>query len=231
MKNEKPQDKRAVQAETAPTVEAKNRRSSSHQQVIKMVQLALLTAVVLVLQFTGVGIKLPIPGTTNISLVLIPIALGAMLLGPWAGAFLGFVFGFVVYVTGGVMHMDFFTGFLFDNHPVITAGICLVKSTLAGFLAGWIYRAVRVKKPLLAVFLAAGVVPLVNTGVFVIGCLCILDTIKALMAAAEITGQTAVYFIFIGCAGLNFICEFAINMILSPALERVLRIVGKKIRR
>ena len=72
MKNENFQDKRAVQT-TAPTVEAKNRRSSSHQQVIKMVQLALLTAVVLVLQFTGVGIKLPIPGTTNISLVLIPI--------------------------------------------------------------------------------------------------------------------------------------------------------------
>ncbi len=231
MKNEKPQDTRAVQEQTAPTVQPANRRASAHQQVIKLVQLALLTAVVLVLQFTGVGIKLPIPGTTNISLVLIPIALGAMLLGPAAGAFLGFVFGAVVYVTGGVMHMDFFTGFLFDNHPVITAGICLIKSTLAGFLGGWVYRVVRGKNTLLAVFLAAGIVPLVNTGVFVIGCLCILDTIEALMAAAGIAGQTAVYFIFIGCAGLNFVCEFAVNMILSPALERILRIVGRKIRK
>lgn len=205
--------------------------SKQHQQVVKMVQLAILTALVLILQFSGVGIKLPIPGTTNISLVLIPIALGAMILGPAAGAFLGFVFGAIVYITGGVLHMDFFTGFLFDNHPVITAGICIVKSTLAGFLAGWVYRWVSPKKPLLAVFLAAGIVPLVNTGIFVLGCLCILGTIKDLMSAAGIVGQTAVYFIFIGCAGLNFVLEFAINMILSPALERIIHTVTRRIRK
>lgn len=196
-----------------------------------MVQLAILTAIVLVLQFTGVGIKLPIPGTTNISLVLIPIALGAMILGPSAGAFLGFVFGAVVYITGGVLHMDFFTGFLFDNHPVITAAICIVKSTLAGFLAGWVYRWISPKRPYLAVFLAAGLVPLVNTGIFVLGCCCILGTIKDLMAAAGITGQTAIYFIFIGCAGINFLLEFAINMILSPALQRIIHVVTRRIRK
>ncbi len=202
-----------------------------NQPILKMAQLAILTALVLVLQLTGVGIKLPIPGTTNISLVLIPIALGAMTLGPAAGAFLGFVFGAVVYITGGVLHMDFFTGFLFDRHPIVTAGICLIKSTLAGFLAGWIYRLVSRKSELLAVFLAAGVVPLVNTGIFVLGCLCILNTIQDLMTAAGIFGQTTVYFIFIGCAGINFLLEFGINMILSPALQRIIHIVTKKVSR
>ncbi len=205
--------------------------SRRNRQVLQMAQLAILTALILVLQLTGVGIKLPIPGTTNISLVLIPIALGAMIFGPAAGAFLGFVFGAVVYITGGVLHMDFFTGFLFDHHPLVTAAICIVKSTLAGFLAGWGYRLISPKKPLLAVFLAAGLVPLVNTGVFVLGCLCILGTIESLMAAAGIAGQTAVYFIFIGCAGLNFLLEFAINMILSPALERIIYTVTRRIRK
>ncbi len=205
--------------------------SQKSNRTLKLVELAVLTALVLVLQLTGVGIKLPIPGTTNISLVLIPIALGAMMLGPAAGAFLGFVFGAIVYITGGVLHLDFFTAFLFDNHPLITAAICIFKSSLAGFAAGWLYRWVSPKKPLLAVFLAAVVVPLINTGIFVLGCLCILGTIKELMAAADIVGQTAVYFIFIGCAGINFLLELAINLVLSPALHRIIHIVTRRIRK
>ena len=215
---------------TAGRTAPMSRRRKQKQQVLYLVQLALLTALILVLQFAGVAIRLPIPGATNVSLVLIPIALGAMLLGPAAGAFLGFVFGLVVYVTGGVMHMDFFTGFLFDNNPIVTAGICLVKSTLAGFLAGWVYRLLSQKNGILAVFVAAAIVPLVNTAVFCLGCLVILDTIKGVMSAAGI-GGTAVHFIFIGCAGLNFICELAVNMIFSPALERIIRFVSKKVRR
>lgn len=204
--------------------------SQRSNRTLKLVELALLTAAVLVLQLTGIGIKLPIPGTTNISLVLIPIALGAMLLGPAAGAFLGFLFGAIVYVSGGILHMDFFTAFLFDNHPIITAGICLGKSTLAGFAAGWLYRLLSPKKPFLAVCLTAAIVPLINTGIFVLGCLCILGTIKDLMSAAGITGQTAVYFLFIGCAGINFLLELAINLLLSPALQRIIRIITRRIR-
>ncbi len=200
------------------------------QAVLKMVQLALLTAIILVLQFAGIAIRLPIPGATNISLVLIPIALGAMLLGPAAGAFLGFIFGLVVYITGGVMHMDPFTAFLFDHNPIVTAGICIVKSTLAGFLGGLVYKLLKDKKNLLAVFLAAGIVPIVNTAVFCLGCLTILGTIEGFIAANSL-GQTGLYFIFIGCAGLNFVFEFAVNMIFSPAIERIIRLVSKQIRR
>ena len=60
-----------------------------------MTSLAVLTAVVLVLQLTGTTIRIPFL-STSVSLVLIPITLGAILLGPLAGAFLGFVFGAVV---------------------------------------------------------------------------------------------------------------------------------------
>lgn len=223
----------ATQQDGTPSRTASTLRDSRRkqkQQLLYLVQLALLTAIILVLQLTGVAIRLPIPGATNISLVLIPVALGAMLLGPAAGAFLGLVFGLVVYITGGVMHLDPFTAFLFDNNPVVTAGICLIKSTLAGFLAGWIYKFLSKKNSLLAVFVAAAIVPFVNTAVFCLGCLVILDTIKGFMSANSL-GSDALYFIFIGCAGLNFVCEFAVNMIFSPALERIIRMVSKKIRR
>lgn len=208
----------------------RDRRQKQRQSVLYLTELAILTAIILVFQFAGVSIRLPIPGSTNISLVLIPVALGAMLMGPVAGAFLGFVFGLIVYVTGGVMHLDLFTAFLFDSNPVITAGICLIKSTLAGFLAGWIYKLLRKKSTLLAVFVAAAIVPVVNTAVFCFGCLIILDTVKGFMSSQNL-GSDAINFIFIGCAGLNFVLELAINLIFSPALERVIRLVSKKVRR
>ncbi len=208
---------------TAPTL--RDRRRKQKQQILYLVQLALLTAVIMALHFSGVAI--PAFGT-KISLVLIPIALGAMLLGPVAGAVLGFIYGMTVFVSLGVMHMDPFTGFLFDNTPVMAALICTVKTTAAGFIAGWVYRVLSKKSILLAVFVAAALVPTVNTGIFVLGCFLIYNTISEFIAGAD---YSAVYFILILCAGINYLLELAINLIFSPALERLVRLLSKKLRR
>ena len=205
----------------------RDRRRKQRQSILYLVQLALLTAVTLVLHFTGAAI--PLPGT-KISLVLIPIALGAMLLGPLAGAILGFIYGMTVFISLGVMHMDIFTGFLFDNAPVMAALICTVKSTAAGLVAGLVYRILSKKNVLLAVFVAAALVPTINTGVFVLGCFMIYSTISAFVSGAGAT-YSAAYFILIVCAGINYVLELAINLIFSPALERIVRLVSKKIRR
>ena len=212
-----------TEGRTAPTL--RERRRKQKQNILYLVQLALLTAVIMVLHFSGVAI--PAFGT-KISLVLIPIALGAMLLGPVAGAILGFIYGMTVFISLGVMHMDPFTGFLFDNTPIMAALICTVKTTAAGFVAGWVYRVLAKKNVLLAVFVAAALVPTVNTGIFVLGCFLIYSTISEFAAGA---GYSAVYFILIICAGLNYVLELAINLIFSPALERLVRLLSKKIRR
>ena len=94
---------------------------------LRLVQLAILTAIIVVLQLAGTAVKLNIFGT-SISLVLVPIVLGAMLLGPKAGAFLGFVFGVITYLMG-VFGADFFTFTLFQDHPVMTGVICIVNHT------------------------------------------------------------------------------------------------------
>jgi uncharacterized membrane protein len=193
------------------------------QSIIRMTELAILTALVLVLQLAGVAIRLPFLATP-ISLVLIPIALGAMLLGPLAGAWLGFVFGLVVYITCGVMALDPFTAYLFQAHPFVTAMICLVKSTAAGYLSGLVYRLVRGKSRYGATFAGAAVTPIVNTGIFILGCLTIWGTMS------ELAGESGViYFLFIGCAGINFLFELAVNLFLAPALHRIMEAVsGKK---
>ena len=189
-----------------------------------MAELALLTAAVLILQLAGVAIRLPFLGTP-VSLVLVPIALGAMLLGPLAGAWLGFVFGMVVFIVCGVMATDPFTAMLFADHPIFTALTCLVKSTLAGFLCGVSYRALQKKRPLLATFAAAAIAPVVNTGVFILGCVTMMGTVEGIAVSL---GQSFLYFVIIGCAGLNFIFELILNMALSPALYRVTGILVKQ---
>ena len=178
---------------TAPTL--RDRRRKQKQQILYLVQLALLTAVIMALHFSGVAI--PAFGT-KISLVLIPIALGSMLLGPAAGAILGFIYGMTVFVTLGVMHMDPFTGFLFDNTPVMAALICTVKTTAAGLVAGWVYRVLSKKNVWLAVFVAAALVPTVNTGVFVLGCFLIYSTISEFAAGAGYSAvQLSVLLLFL----------------------------------
>ena len=111
---------------------------------------------------------------------------------------------------------------------LMAALICIVKTTAAGFIAGWVYRALSKKNTLLAVFVAAALVPTVNTGLFVLGCFIIMNTINAYLAGS---GYTAVYFILILCAGVNYLLELAINLVFSPALERLVRLLSKKVGR
>ena len=197
-------------------------RRSQKDAILYLAQLAILTAIIMVLHFSGAAI--PAFGT-KISLTLIPIALGAMILGPTAGGILGLIYGLTVYISFGVLHMDPFTGFLFDHNPIMTFLICTVKTTAAGVVGGLVYRALRKKSVLLAVFVAAALVPTVNTGIFVLGCFTIYNTISQVAASG---GYSAVYFILIVCAGANYLLEMAVNMIFAPALERVIHITAKK---
>ena len=197
-------------------------RRRQKQTTLYLAQLGILTAVIMVLHFSGAVI--PAFGT-QISLTLIPIALGAMILGPTAGGILGCIYGLTVYISLGVFHMDPFTGFLFDNNPIMTFLICTVKTTAAGVLGGLVYRMLHKKSILLAVFVTAALVPTVNTGIFVLGCFLIYNTISQIAAD---NGYSAVYFILIICAGKNYLLEMVVNMIFAPALERIIRITAKK---
>ena len=93
--------------------------------------MALLTAVVVILQFLGAFVRF---GPFSISLVLIPIVVGAALYGPLAGAWFGFVFGMVVLLSGDA------AAFLVVS-PLGTILTVLLKGSLAGLCAGAVYRA------------------------------------------------------------------------------------------
>ena len=186
------------------------------QNTKALVGMGILTAIVIVLQFVASAIKF---GPFSITLVLAPIIIGAALYGWKAGAWLGAVFGIMVLATGDA------AAFLAINAPgtVIT---CILKGALAGLAAGIVYKLLAKKNQLAAVITAGIVCPVVNTGCFLLGCLLFfLDTVKEWGAGAGYENVGA-YFLF-GFVGLNFLVEMGINLVLSTAIVRILKIVNK----
>lgn len=191
--------------------------------VSRMVQLAVLLAIVIVLQCFLGSIVI---GATSFSVVLVPIVIGAILLGPGAGAFLGFAFGLVVLIRG-ITGQDGFTNMLFAAHPLFTAVICLGKGAAAGWVPGFLYKLLAKTNSFWASVAAAASAPVVNTGLFILGCLSLVyDTLEANLAA--LGADSVLIFLVIGCAGVNFLVEFGVNMVLSPAIYRIISVVRSK---
>ncbi len=183
---------------------------------------AILLALVVVLQIWGSAIPV---GATRLCFTLVPIVLGAILLGPIAGMILGVAFGFVVLITA-LIGGDAFTLFLLQDAPVMTVIIIFGKGALAGFIPGLCYKALR-KRPVIATFVASALAPIMNTGFFICGALIINGTISSLLGGANT--NEVVYFVIITCAGINFLVELGLNLIVSPALIRIIKIVGNKV--
>ncbi len=185
---------------------------------------SVLLALVVVLQCCGGFFRI---GPTSLSFVLVPIVLGGILLGWIAGGILGLVFGFIVLMYG-VAGTDAFTATLLADSPVMTVLICLVKGVAAGVVPALLYKLIARKNTLAAAIVASASAPIMNTGLFIVGCLIINGTIAGFTANG--TMNEIVYFLFIGCAGWNFLIEFAINLVLAPAVHRVVLVAEKALK-
>lgn len=189
--------------------------SLSMSKAQRLTLLGLMTALVVVLQLLGQFIRF---GPFAVSLVLIPIVVGAALDGPLAGGWLGFVFGVVVLFTDAA-------GFLAISVPG-TVFTVLAKGVAAGVIAGVVYRLLEKKNRWLAILAAAVVCPVVNTGVFFAGCY--LFFFDALSVSAAEKGYSVFLYIILIMIGANFLFELLFNLLLSPAVLRVTEL-GEKI--
>lgn len=188
------------------------------RKVQTMVGMALFAAIVVVLQIIGNYIRI---GNFSISLVLVPIIVGAALYGPAGGAFLGGVFGIVVIIdcitVGNV---------LWIANPVATAIVCMLKGIAAGFVSGVLYKSLSKKNHYLGAYVSAIACPLVNTGIF---CAALLLIFKDTLS--ELAGGTNIfYYTFVVMIGVNFLIELAVNIVFAPAVVSVLKMArsGKR---
>lgn len=192
-----------------------------NEKIKRMVSLAFLMALVLVMQMIS-GIIPPVGGF-SISLVLIPIVMGAVLYGPGAGALLGATFGVIVYINcvtgadpGGAM--------VFQADPALCLLVVMGKGILAGIAAGGVYKLIGKWNAHIAMLCAAIICPVVNTGVFIA---CMLTFFKDVLAAWAGGGDIIAY-ILTGLVLMNFVPELIINVVFGTVGHTIIHVVKKK---
>lgn len=197
-------------------------RMSGHEKTMKLTMLAFLTALVIVLQLLCTVIKF---GPFSITLALTPIIIGAAIYGPRVGAFLGFIFSAVVYITGLIGMDGGFILMMMDYSALGTTLLCLLKGTVAGFAAGICYRALARTPKALNAIVTSAVTPVVNTGLFALGMMTIFYGFLSSNAA---DGQNPIGMLFLAWIGINFVVEFVVNIALATVLTHVVDYFDKK---
>ncbi len=190
-----------------------------------MVQLSLLIAIVILMAFTPIGyLKI---GPLEMTLIVVPVAIGAVVLGPAAGAILGAVFGITSFIQ--CFGMSPFGAVLLSINPVYTFIVCVVSRTLMGWFTGLIYAGLRKSKKIrkASVAIANVCCPLLNTLLFM-GTLVLFfyqtDYIQRLVQGYEASNVFAFVILFVGINGLieALVC-FAAGTAVSEILIRVVK--------
>ena len=193
----------------------KNKLTFSAKQITGI---AVLIALVIVLQ--AVGGSIPI-GAIQLNFTLIPIVLSGIIFGALAGALTGFACGVVVLIQVITAPAGLYA-LMWAGDPIVVVLVCLLKTTVAGFLAGYVYDLIAKKNKMVATFVASAIVPIVNTALFIIGCLFMTNSIY--FSASE-SGQNVFAYIIIVLVSFNFFFELAVNLIEARALSRVLKTI------
>lgn len=196
--------------------------SNTREKTLKLVQMGVLTAILIVFAFTPIGyLKV---GFIEITFMTIPVAVGAILLGPTCGAILGGVFGITSFIQ--CFGMSVFGVFMLSLNPVLTFIICLVPRILCGFFGGLIFKALRNidKTKVLSYAISSLSVALLNT-VFFIGSILILfwhsnvfiDTMNEWKIATD-----TIWVFIVDFVGLNGVVEAIVSFIVGAAIAKVL---------
>ena len=174
---------------------------------------ALFTALVVILQLLGSFIRF---GPFSVSLVALPIVVGAAVYGAGCGVWLGFVFGGAVLFSGDA------APFLAVN-PLGAVVTVLSKGLLCGAAAGGVYELLAHKNGTAGAVASAIVCPVVNTGVFLVCCRSFFMPLLTEWARNFGFGDNVARYMILGLVGGNFLVELGINMLLSPIILRLIR--------
>ena len=184
-----------------------------------LTRLALLVAIELVMKAVGLG-SVPV-GPLYMSFLTLPIAVGAITMGPAAGAILGGVFGAVSFydaVTGA----SAMTGALFQVSPVNTFILCVGMRMLMGLCAGLIFKGLKgLDKPGTWSYLVSAMcAPALNTLFFMgyivlafYGC----DYVQNLVS---VKGAANPFMFVVLLVGVQGVAEFLVSGILGGIVAR-----------
>lgn len=171
----------------------------------------LLLALEIVFQILGNYFQI---GLVNINLTLITVVLAGVLCGPMSAAILGFFNGIMALFAPATLAV------FIPISPYGTIVVCLMKCTIAGIVASYVYKLLKTKNQIVALITASAIVPILNTGIFCLGCILFFRPFLE-SGVSETFPNTAAFLIF-GVIGWNFILELVSTMLLSPTVGTIL---------
>lgn len=159
-------------------------------------------------------------GAVNMNLALFPIVIGACFYGPWVGLTLGLINGLITIFAPATLAF-------ISLSPAATIFVCLFKTSLAGFLAGLFHKLIAKKNDLVGSIVAAVTVPLINTGIFIIGSFIFFADIFKDSAG----DQNLFVFLVTAFIGLNFLIEIVSNLVIDPVIYKSVRQLAPRIKK
>ena len=185
-----------------------NKRNFSQDLVRKVALVGLLTALATVLSF----IKIPVVPGINITLVLPVVIIGGAIYGPLVGAWLTVIPNVLAFGEAGIFMV---------YSPAGCIATLLLKGLIAGFVSGLVYKTLSGKHTIGAVAWAAVIAPILNSGIFLLGCYIFIWDQLVIQANEAGIGIGA---LILGLVGINFIVELILNVVLCPTILRIIQI-------
>ncbi len=198
-------------------------QTSTHKKmdVKYLCELALLTAIVIIMAFTPLGyLKTPF---AEITFIVVPVAIGAVLLDLKAGAFLGLVFGLTSFAQ--CFGMSAFGTLLLQIKPVQTFIACVVPRVIVGIVPALLYKWLKKydKHDTWSIAVSCLAAPLTNTLLY-LGALCLFFQ-DNVMEAYNYTGNGG--FVFLGwllaSVAINVVCETVSSVLIGGAVCKALK--------
>lgn len=199
----------------------------NHKRIHQITLLAILTAIVIIFTFTPIGyIKI---GLVEITLLVVPVAIGAVILGPKGGAFLGFMFGFLSFILS-LTGMSTFGTMLISINPFYAFLLFVPTRTLMGLCSGLIFRGLNrvVKHDIIAHIVACVSAAALNTLFFMTTFCIFFYQTKEIQDIASTFGTTNVLAFCVAFVGVNGLVELIVNFIIGAAVSKTLYTIYKK---
>ena len=180
--------------------------------------MAVLAALLVIMSVTPLG-YIPI-GVLTPTTNMIPVAIGAILLGPGGGTALGLVFGLTSFANAaGVLGAPSLLGTtLMAANPFLTFIVCVIPRILEGFLAGLLSRGLwKTNVPKAAASGAIGfATALLNTIFFMSALICCFTPLLK-SSGCWTEGQNVFAFV-IGFVGVNALLELVVSAAITAVV-------------
>jgi len=193
-------------------------KNNNTMNTLYMVELALMTAIIFIMAFTPLGYFRTLG--LSITFLTVPVAVGAIILGPKGGAVCGLVFGITSFIQ--CFASGAFGAMLLSINPAGTAFTCIVPRVLEGWLCGLIFRAAGKFTKNGSYFIASLACPLLNTLLFMSSLVLFFYNTEYIQGIADTLGASNPVVFVAAFVGVQGLIEAVVCFLIASAVSRTL---------